>query len=230
MRDARAVIFTAEEERLLAARTFSPYDVREKVASLGTRLPEGDVKEWREKFYVRFPSLRGRRLLLFLGRIHSKKGCDLLLKSFLERGGPLHLVFAGPEEDAALAERLKKEAAGHAVTFTGMLEGEMKWGALAAAEAFVLPSHQENFGMAVAEALAVGTPVLLSNKVNIWREIEADGAGLVETDDAAGTARLLQRWLEADRGAMRAAARRCFEARFDICITSDALLNVLRAD
>lgn len=54
----------------------------------------------------------------------------------------------------------------------------MKWGAFGAADVFVLPSHQENFGIAVAEALACGTPVLISNKVNIWREIQAGGGGL----------------------------------------------------
>src|SRR5256886_6713007 len=76
-----------------------------------------------------------------------------------------------------------------------MLSDDVKWGAMSAAEAFVLPSHQENFGIAVAEALACGTPVLISNKVNIWREIEADGAGYVENDDLNGTANLLRRWL-----------------------------------
>ena len=63
------------------------------------------------------------------------------------------------------------------ITWAGLLQGDLKWGALLAAEAFILPSHQENFGIAVAEALAVGTPVLISYKVNIWLEIEADNAG-----------------------------------------------------
>ena len=58
-----------------------------------------------------------------------------------------------------------------------MLSGALKWGALRAAEVFVLPSHQENFGIAVAEALSVGLPALISNKVNIWRELESDRAG-----------------------------------------------------
>ena len=75
-----------------------------------------------------------------------------------------------------------------------MLQGDAKWGAFYAAEVFALPSHQENFGVAVAEALACGTPVLISNKVNIWQEIAEDGVGLVEEDDLEGTTRLLERW------------------------------------
>ena len=71
----------------------------------------------------------------------------------------------------------------------------MKWGALRAAEVFVLPSHQENFGIAVAEALAAGTPALISNKVNIWREIESDGAGIAADDTLEGTCKLLQSYI-----------------------------------
>src|SRR5207248_5144062 len=98
------------------------------------------------------------------------------------------------------------------VIFTGMLEGEMKQGAFAAADAFVLPSHQENFGIAVVEALATGVPVLISNRVNIWREIEADRAGFVEADDLKGTTRLLQRWIDTappEREVMRQNTRKC---------------------
>ena len=229
LRDARAVIFTSDEERLLAHGTFSPYRITEKVATLGTTAPEGDPAAWREAFFQKYPGLRGRRILLFLSRLHPKKGCDMLIRALATCGGPLTLVIAGPEEDAWHARELRMQTSGLPVFFVGMLTGEVKWGALAAAEVFALPSHQENFGMAVAEALAAGTPVLISNKVNIWREIEADGAGLVEPDNGAGTARLLERWLAADRDAMRAAARRCFAARFDIRKTAENMLAVLQS-
>jgi len=106
----------------------------------------------------------------------------------------------------------------------------MKWGAFRAAEIFVLPSHQENFGIAVAEALATGVPALISNKVNIWREIEVDGAGLVSEDDLKGTCKLLQSYLELPalkKQAMRLAARECFEARFEIKKAAETLHGVL---
>ena len=81
-----------------------------------------------------------------------------------------------------------------------MLSGAEKWGALYGCEAFVLPSHQENFGIAVVEALACGKPVLISDQVNIWREIVEDGAGLVEADTEGGVEKLLRRFLDARRG------------------------------
>src|SRR2546423_500996 len=122
--------------------------------------------------------------------------------------------------------------AGDSISFPGMLTGDLKWGALSAAEAFVLPSHQENFGIAVVEALGCGTPVLISNKINIWREIEADGAGYVEGDDLAGTSNLISRWLATPaetRERMQQNARKCFANRFEIERATDSLLAVLAA-
>ncbi|HIF58095.1 MAG TPA: glycosyltransferase [Rhodospirillales bacterium] len=60
-----------------------------------------------------------------------------------------------------------------------MLQGDVKWGAYYAAETFILPSHQDNFGIVVAEALSTATPVLITNKVNIWREIKTGKARLL---------------------------------------------------
>ena len=111
-----------------------------------------------------------------------------------------------------------------------MLQGDAKWSAFYNAEAFVLPSHQENFGIAVAEALGCGLPVLISDKVNIWREIVADNAGLAEPDTQAGTDALLARWLalpEQKRQDMRSNAKRCFETRFRVEAMAYDLLDVI---
>ena len=142
------------------------------------------------------------------------------------------LLMAGPGDAEYLAElrRLAPASAG-SIRWLGMLSGDSKWGALHAAEAFVLPSHQENFGIAVVEALACGKPTLISNKVNIWREIADDGAGLVEEDDRAGTSRLLEHWLglpAGDREAMARRARVSFEQRFQSDRATTHLVESLR--
>ena len=99
---------------------------------------------------------------------------------------------AGPDE-GGLRPELEAQARAAPdrarVHWTGMLEGDLKWGAFHAADAFVLPSHQENFGVAVVEALACGLPVLISNQVNIWPDIAHDEAGIVNPDTAEGTYR-----------------------------------------
>lgn len=224
IRDAAGIIFTAEEERLRGRSTFSPWCAkREIVIPLGTTPPGADRESLRARFLANFPELQGKPFLLFLSRIHEKKGCDLLLEALLRSGSRQHLVIAGPCEDAGLLARLKAQAAGLSVTFAGPLWREDKWAALAAADAFVLPSHQENFGIAVVEALASGLPVLISNKVNIWREVVADGAAVAEDDTVDGTVRLLERWRTADQDGMRRAAAESHRVRFDIRQTAAAL-------
>ncbi len=239
LRDATAVLFTTEEEKLAARQSFALYRCREEVVGYGIAAPAGDVPRQRARFLEQYPELKGRRLILFLGRIHEKKGCDLLLRAWKEMlasfGHPeLHLVIAGPVDHAygiemrELAGRLGLEGK---VTWTGMLTGELKWGSLHAAEAFILPSHQENFGVSVVEALACGVPVLISNKVNIWREIAEDQAGRVDNDDLPGTIRLLQGWLglaSEERERMRGQAEKCFARSFEIGAVAETLIALLR--
>jgi glycosyltransferase involved in cell wall biosynthesis len=237
LRDASAVLFTSEEERRLARESFSLYRCKEVVVNYGTAAPEIDLARAREEFSENFPQLRGRRFLLFLGRLHEKKGCELLIEAFATMRNstgadqPLDLVMAGPASDDEYQRHLRSMTSSQSgITFTGMLSGSQKWGAFSGADAFILPSHQENFGIAVVEALACGTPVLISNKVNIWREIEAAGAGYAENDDLAGTARLIERWLATppdERAAMKERARECFARHFEINRATDSLLEVL---
>jgi len=147
----------------------------------------------------------------------------------------LHLVMAGPLDNsyAAGLGRLSRELDLETrVTWTGMLSGDLKWSAFRAAEASVLPSHQENFGVSVVEALACGCPVLISNKVNIWREIAAAQAGLVKNDDLEGTLHLLESWLALDRTThpiFAQNAQNCFENHFQMTAVADKFVSVLTA-
>jgi glycosyltransferase involved in cell wall biosynthesis len=236
LRDARAVLFTSEEERIQARRSFWLYRARERVVAYGTSPPPQDAIAYGEKFLAAYPELRGARLFLFLGRIHEKKGCDLLIDAFAKvamTDPTLRLVMAGPGQPT-LVDGLKNLATARGIAdrinWPGMLQGEMKWGAFYSAEVFVLPSHQENFGIAVAEALACGLPVLISERVNIWREILADNAGLAENDTQSGTDSLLRRWMEMPpqpRAQMRSNAIHSFESRFKVDAMAHDLIDVV---
>ena len=234
LRDAAAVIFTSEEERSQARKSFWLYRCREKVSPLGVEAPPISSNAKLE-FLSRYPQLQNTRIFLFLGRLHPKKGCDMLLEAFaqMRSNDSISLILAGPDQvgwESDLRRQVTRLNLTNRVVFTGMLEGSMKQGAFANAEAFVLPSHQENFGISVVEALAASVPVLVSNRVNIWREIEADRAGYVESDDLAGTTRLLQNWIgtaPAEREMVRQNARRCFEQRFEVDRAVDSLLQIL---
>ena len=238
LRDARGVMFTCEEERLSAATSFAPYRAREYVVGYGTRDPSGDPTAQRAAFWERSPQLKGRRFLLFLGRIHEKKGLDLLVEGFARHAADhpeVDLAVAGPDQSglvAGLKRRAETLGVAARIHWLGMLTGDAKWGAFRAAEAFVLPSHQENFGIAVAEALAMGKPALITNKVNIWREVEADGAGVSVNDDVdgvtEGVGRLL-RMTDEEREAMARNARHCFEARYDLKYNAMTLLELMQS-
>jgi glycosyltransferase involved in cell wall biosynthesis len=185
-------------------------------------------------FFFRWPGLRDHRFLLFLGRIDSKKGCDLLLNAFstLARLHPqLHLVLAGPDQDGWQRKHepmFWDPYAEGRIWWTGMLTGPAKWGAFAACEAFILPSHQENFGIAVVEALACGKPVLITHAINIAADLAADGAALVEDDTLQGTRNLLTRWIALtpeQRANMATAARNSFTTRYDMRMNAHAILR-----
>jgi len=114
-----------------------------------------------------------------------------------------------------------------------MLTGDAKWGAFHGCQAFILPSHQENFGIVVAEALACGKPVLISDQVNIWREIDAADAGFVASDTINGTVELLRRWFETDaeqRETMTSNARTAFDQHFRVEAAAEALIQLARRD
>jgi glycosyltransferase involved in cell wall biosynthesis len=236
LRDARAVLFTSEEECRLARKSFGLYRANEWVVNYGVPEPAGDPVAQREAFLLQFPTLRGKRFLLFLGRIHPKKGCDLLIQAFAAvrpLDPALELVIAGPDQvgmQARLVRLAERLGVADAVTWTGMIRGDVKTGAFRAAEAFVLPSHQENFGVAVAESLACGTPVLISNKVNIWREVVEDGSGLAADDTLSGTVEMLQTWVELggeERHQMSLRAFGSFATRFNAETAAESLLEVI---
>lgn len=109
------------------------------------------------------------------------------------------LVVAGPGQKTTYGENMQKlaEEANFpdvSIIFPGMLTGDAKWGAFYGCEAFVLPSHQENFGIAVVEALACSKPVLISTQVNIFQEIKETGGGITANDTLEGTKFLLKSW------------------------------------
>jgi glycosyltransferase involved in cell wall biosynthesis len=235
LRHAKRVLFTTEVERDLALETFRPTRWQSQVVAIGAEAPPANTEDLLLAFYGHCPQLRGERFLLFLGRIHPKKGCDLLLRAFaaLAPADPdLHLVIAGPDPTnwrAQLEPIAAKAGITHRVHWPGMLQGDAKWGAFAACEAFVLTSHQENFGVAVVEALASAKPVLITLPINISLEIASDNAGLVEPDNYDGVRKLLEDWLktsEAQRRAMSAAALATFQRRYDIRKNAETILRV----
>lgn len=216
---AGAIHYTAEEER-------------ERASFLNLRassivIPNGlDWTRYRElptrgALRARW-GLEDAPLVLFLGRLHFKKGLDLLISAFdaLGKRAPgVQLVIAGPENDdygQKVRGWVRERGLDAVVHFVGSLEGQDVVQAYVDADVFVLPSYTENFGMSVAEAMACELPVVISDQVNIHAEVASAGAGLVTRCDADDVALALESLLnDADRrNAMGAAGRRLVQERY----------------
>lgn len=235
LRDAYRVLFTSKAEKNLAEQSFSLHRWNPYVVPYGASGPVGEPEVMKRAFFDVCHAVEGKRYLLFLGRIHRKKGCDLLIDAFIQVAGNdpgLHLVMAGPDQQQWSKQLQQKVAAAgltERVHWPGMVLGDAKWGAFYGCEAFILPSHQENFGIAVAEALACGKPVLLADKVNIADDIADDGAGLMESDTAEGTLQLLRRWIampEQARASMARQASKTFRLRYDMSENAKAIIRL----
>jgi glycosyltransferase involved in cell wall biosynthesis len=165
-----------------------------------------------ELLYQDFPALRGKTLILFLGRVDPKKGLDLLAPAFAQAYAQFpeaHLVIAGPDNTGFLpTARSYFEQAGclEAVTFTGMLTGELKHAALAAAALYVAPSYSEGFSLSVLEGMASGLPCVFTTGCNFPEAAIANAAEVVEVD-AIAISKAMQRQL-ADREAAIALGQR----------------------
>lgn len=231
--DADGLLFTCQTELLLARETFRPYyPKREYNAGYGIKSPPEYEQAMSDAFYSRCPQLREVPFLLFLGRIHPKKGVKMLLNVYTELHkkrtseglSTPYLVVAGPGWNSEYGKMLVKQLARtpklKSIIYTpDMLTDNAKWGAFYECEAFILPSHQENFGIAVVEALACEKPVLISNQVNIWREVAAGSGGLVENDHEIGVRNLLTRWLEmsvSEKEQMSKAAKTIYLTHFAV--------------
>ncbi|MBK8418016.1 glycosyltransferase [Candidatus Villigracilis saccharophilus] len=229
VRNSTAIIYSNMEEKKVADKSFRLNQVKDAVANYCIIPRANDRVAQSRFFYELFPELKGKRLILFMSRIHPKKGCDLLIEAFAKAAktsSDIHLVMAGPDNEGwktNLIKRTEQLDVAKQITWTGMLEGSAKWGAFYAADVFILPSHSENFGIVVVEALSCGLPILMTDKVNIWREVVKDKAGFVEPDTLDGVSQLLRKWLfmsKKEKEKMKINALECYKNQFEPSATA----------
>ena len=180
---AAGVHFTSVQEAKISER-FGAI-TKDFIVPLGVKLPEftPEIGQGRSKLGIEVD----KPILLFMSRIDPKKGLDLLLPGLIDllnQGEEFHFVLAGtnpqdPEYEKKIQEQIQgSELANHS-TITGFVGGEFKLALLQDADLFILPSYYENFGIAVAEAMAAGTAVVISDQVHIWQEVRDAEAGWV---------------------------------------------------
>ncbi|MDD4933208.1 MAG: glycosyltransferase [Methylacidiphilaceae bacterium] len=224
---AAAIHFTSQEEADLTR----PLNLRAPPLVVPLGLPLEEYQPLPKGSSRTLPLPEGSKILLFFGRINFKKGLDLLVKAFAEiapRMPEVMLVIAGPDNEgygARVQGWLREAGLENRALFPGMVLGEKKRALLSGSDLFVLPSYTENFGIAVAEAMAMGLPVVISDKVNIWQEVRKAGAGLVVPCDAGKLAEACLQLLRdaQSRRAMGERGRKLVEAQFSLERTTEML-------
>ncbi len=244
--EAAGMLFTCEEELKLAREPFRPYQPNKELnVGYGVKTPPDFCSKMKKAFLKLCPEIGDDPYYLFLGRIHEKKGVNLLIEAYSKQlkknisSGTCFpkLVVAGPGLESAYGVKMQslvKETLhleDH-IKFPGLLLNDSKWGAFYGCEAFILPSHQENFGIVVAEALACYKPVFISDKVNIWKEIKNSGAGIVKENTVEGVQQFFEFWESmsiADREEMKQSAKYAFEKNFKASTAAHRLLQAVKS-
>ncbi len=186
--DAAAIHFTSEQEAKISER-FGVV-TRDLVIPLGVIPPE-KVGNGESLVRSQWGIPEDSPLVLFMSRLDQKKGLDLLipaLEKLLESQCSFHFVLAGTNsQDPDYEQKIKDQIANSPLrshtTITGFVSGELKASLLQAADLFVLPSYYENFGIAVAEAMVAGIPVVISDQVHIWQQVRDSKSGWVGTTE-----------------------------------------------
>ena len=208
--------------------TFIPYQCKEIVTGLGVASPIGKIDE-EGIFLEAFPILRGTKFYYILVVFIQKR--NRFINQFVFENGTKEdkLVLAGPRDTSNKYEKFLRSLIPEnekRIIWTGMLKGDQS-GVHYILPILILPSHQENYGM-VAESLSVGTPVFITNKVNLWREIEEFGAGFVSEDNQRGINNLLSSWNKNEHSSMKENALNCFLNKMHIQNTVKKIISIFK--
>lgn len=228
---AAALHLTSGEEARLTA------DVAPRVArhvvSNGIRCADYSKLPSGQEFRHRYLDGSDEPVVMYLGRLSHKKGLDILIRAFAiarRDTPPCRLAIVGPDDEGLtpeLAALARREGVAERVVFTGMLSGIEKLDALASAGVWALPSHTENFGNAIVEALAAGRATVISPAVNIAAEIAASDAGIVAPLTAEAFGAEIAALLRDDvRRAALGARARTFARRYDWSIVGPRLAEM----
>jgi glycosyltransferase involved in cell wall biosynthesis len=231
---AKYVIYTCEEEKLISKSSFPLYNPNEYVVTLGIEKDTVEESILKKLFIETFSDLESKSVILYLSRIHPKKGLELLIEAVNQKKDLLdnHIfVIAGSGDEKYISE-LKSLINNYDLNdffkWVGNLSGDLKWSAFYSADSFILPSHSENFGIVVAEALSIGTPVLITNKINIYKEIERYNAGFVENDDIEGISNLISKFINnKNKNILNTNAFECYQNCFSKNAFKKDFINLL---
>ena len=222
---SKSLLLTSDLEKKLITKTYVDTNMLNKVViNYGITKPNFNKKTVLEVFYKKFPKLKNKKFLLFLGRFHEKKGCDVLIKALKKiknKNISINVLLAGPDNQYKndLKSIVKKLELNNEIFWSDIISKDLKWGAITASKGMVLSSHGENFGVSLAESLCCGKPVLSTYKVNIYPKIMEYKCGLISKDTINDFEKILLKFNNFDHLKLKNYSKnaiKCFNNNFNL--------------
>jgi len=183
-----------------------------------------NIKNSIKIFNKKFKFLRGKRIILYLGRLHKKKGCELLIKAYskLKNINNYILLIAGEHNNdyfLKLKKYVDENNLKNKVFFSGFVLGDLKWGAILRSDCTILTSYGENFGVSIIESLFCGKPVICSQKVGISQIIKNYNAGLIVKNNIISIQKQIKNFIEMSKKNKKKLSKnsiKCFNEKFNL--------------
>ena len=233
---SKSVLLTTDEEKKLLDRTFvNTAGITKNVVGYGIYKSDIEKKKKKISFFKKFPYLKDRKFLIFLGRFHEKKGCEILIysvKKIVKKNIKINILMVGPNNKLKrkLQELCKSLNIERNFFWSDMLVGKEKFGAIYASEGMVLASHGENFGLSIAESLSCSTPVITTDKVNIFKSIIKNNAGLISKNNVNDFSKNLEKFCKFDKKKLNQLSKNsklCFNKNFNFAKIKNRLAELL---
>ena len=234
---SKSLLLTSDLEKKLITKTYvDTSELKKIVINYGITKPNFDKNKVVEIFYKKFPKLKNKKFLLFLGRFHEKKGCDVLIKALKKiknKNISINVLLAGPDNQYKndLKSIVKKLELNNEIFWSDIISKDLKWGAITASKGMVLSSHGENFGVSLAESLGCGKPVLSTYKVNIYPKIMEYKCGLISKDTINDFEKILLKFNNFDHLKLKNYSKnaiKCFNNNFNLNSKNNKLAIYLK--
>ncbi|MDC1055536.1 glycosyltransferase [Candidatus Pelagibacter ubique] len=232
-----SLLLTSKDEQKNIKNTFvNTVGIKSTVISYGILKPNINIYESKKKFKQKYRIFKNTKFFLYIGRFHEKKGCDILIRSIkkiIDQEFNIKILMIGP--NSSHKNKLKNLTNNlnlrKNIYWLGPLYDDLKWGAIASSEGMVLASNGENFGVSIAESLSLGTPVIITNKVNIYREILEYKCGLVANNSIEDFSKTIIKFLKLNKkkkNKMRVNSKLCFNDKFNLKFNQNKLISILK--
>jgi len=237
---SKSLLLTSNNEKAQLDNTFvDTKGIKKVFVKYGILKSNPNKKILLSKFNKKFPFLKNKSFYLYLGRLHKQKGADIIIEAVnkIKLNSNIKILIMGPFIGSKFENKLKllvkKYKLEKQIFFSNAQFGDIKWGAIYSSKAMLLPSHGENFGISLVEAMSAGKPVLTTFKVNINDIIIKYNAGLISRDNLTNFSKILlqfQTLNKKKKNQISNNALKCFKDNFDISSNHNSLSSYIKKE